>query len=884
MQCTCIALTYLCLSTDSHSQAGDQNETHQIDRILSDGSDIYNSHISTQFAGKPRYLMADELPSTVTIRGINYKTEICNRYSGILSMKESVSDSLTFSVDDALSETFQLSSTCLLTIGTGSGQAGYTTAVVKHDDTRLTCFDSHARNAEGLRCPNGKAVVMEANSVTDFASYLRKLARSIYGSTSKPFEVVTVRIQRIDTANLDSRSLPEASSSSSTSTSPKLKLTTKLPTEIDEYDSASVFFTVNSTGRRLVRCRICFKFPHVAQLFSKKKGQLPAVCTDVGTVPRKDLLEAHLASEVHTECLKMDMLEQVKEYTGAQKPKQNVVKHMFNTKQMQLAGKMGRCFYTVYNDAKRATLSAWSWPSREVAHLLGCNAEKSLSSGSRIDNVLEIQNSTLQYLIPQTHADLLDCIVKAHKETLKQKVLDSLAISIRADGSVDRTQIDNVHVMANIVTADGLCENVFLGFAEPKSRGAAGYCSAIIEATSFTVSWDDLFPKITSIVTDGASINVGERSGLWTRLQKLRDNSVDTAVRSVPLLKIWCTVHRSSLAWKDVCSNVTELKTLLLDLTGIASYFRQSGIRTRELFETAKTEGFRVFSMPKYFEVRWTEFTHALCHAVIASWRALVTYLKCSEDKDAAGFFTKWTEYSRLQLLSLVTDITFLFASFQKTMQSDSIHISDVRSEVDSIIDKLHRMETAPLIGGWEERLNAEVTFSDNTSDVDVPKTARLHDIELTMKTRRRTEHHKFVSDRRGFDVIRAEILQSLITFLHDRLDMPELACIKILETFSCATTDAELRQCHALLCPDKPLRLFANAYRSAASVFGRSSTASLTESGNMLSSLQILLKIPSAEYDVLRLSLARAIACKPHSADVERLISFYNLLKTSDR
>jgi hypothetical protein len=191
-----------------------------------------------------------------------------------------------------------------------------------------------------------------------------------------------------------------------------------------------------------------------------------------------------------------------------------------------------------------------------------------------------------------------------------------------------------------------------------------------------------------------------------------------------------------------------------------------------------------------------------------------VAYLKRSEDKDAAGFLTQWTEYSRLQLLSLVTDVTFLFASFQKTMQSDSIHLSEVRSEVDSVIDKLHRMETAPdLIGGWEERLNAEVTFSENASDVHVPKTAHLHDIELTMKTRRRTEHHKFVSDRRGFDAIRAEILQSLITFLHDRLDMPELAGIKILETFSCATTDAELRQCHAQLCPDQPLRLFANAY-----------------------------------------------------------------------
>jgi hypothetical protein len=79
-------------------------------------------------------------------------------------------------------------------------------------------------------------------------------------------------------------------------------------------------------------------------MFSKKKGQLPAVCTEVGTVPRKDVLDAHLASEVHIECLKMDMVDQLKVYARAQKPEQNAVKHMFNTKQMQLAGKMGRCF------------------------------------------------------------------------------------------------------------------------------------------------------------------------------------------------------------------------------------------------------------------------------------------------------------------------------------------------------------------------------------------------------------------------------------------------------------------------------------------------------------------------------------------------------------
>ena len=42
-----------------------------------------------------------------------------------------------------------------------------------------------------LRCPNGKAIVMEANSVTDFASYFRKLATSVYDSKFTPFEIVT---------------------------------------------------------------------------------------------------------------------------------------------------------------------------------------------------------------------------------------------------------------------------------------------------------------------------------------------------------------------------------------------------------------------------------------------------------------------------------------------------------------------------------------------------------------------------------------------------------------------------------------------------------------------------------------------------------------------
>lgn len=39
----------------------------------------------------------------------------------------------------------------------------------------------------------------------------------------------------------------------------------------------------------------------------------------------------------------------------------------------KLALKIGKCMIEVFNDAKRGTLSAWSWPSREVVQLKKVN-------------------------------------------------------------------------------------------------------------------------------------------------------------------------------------------------------------------------------------------------------------------------------------------------------------------------------------------------------------------------------------------------------------------------------------------------------------------------------------------------------------------------------
>ena len=54
---------------------------------------------------------------------------------------------------------------------------------------------------------------------------------------------------------------------------------------------------------------------------------------------------------------------------------------------------------------------------------------------------------------------------------------------VRVDGSVDRQQIDNKHVCAHIVTAQGNVIQRFLGFSEPNEHGVIGYLQSVKDAS-----------------------------------------------------------------------------------------------------------------------------------------------------------------------------------------------------------------------------------------------------------------------------------------------------------------------------------------------------------------------------------------------------------------
>jgi hypothetical protein len=111
-----------------------------------------------------------------------------------------------------------------------------------------------------------------------------------------------------------------------------------------------------------------------------------------------------------------------------------------------------------YGDAKKLTLSAYSFPSRivvgKITTAFSFNNSNYLTVDGGFGEGTELTD--FQYLCPSTHKEFLECIVDGDRERLAHKLtIDAMALFIRCNGSVDRTQIDKIYVMVKVITRSG---------------------------------------------------------------------------------------------------------------------------------------------------------------------------------------------------------------------------------------------------------------------------------------------------------------------------------------------------------------------------------------------------------------------------------------------
>lgn len=244
--------------------------------------------------------------------------------------------------------------------------------------------------------------------------------------------------------------------------------------------------TFRQNKQRYIRCAICQKYPLIVKRFVAKKA--PPITTAVGTRYRAKILNEHIKSAFHNECLKANRIDELK---VTNTPMEAAICKA-NKRMIDYVGKL---MIQIFHDAKRLNLSAFSWPSRYIAGEASCAYDSEKQTGSIIKNDI-----SLHYVNPPGHLDLMATIVRSHRAEFLKKIDEYIAISLRIDGSIDLTQLDKIYVMAKVINLDGSSDLVFLGIGQQTERFAKGLMLAVIGALE--VFFDDpklILEKVSSV-------------------------------------------------------------------------------------------------------------------------------------------------------------------------------------------------------------------------------------------------------------------------------------------------------------------------------------------------------------------------------------------------
>lgn len=603
---------------------------------------------------------------------------------------------------------------------------------------------------------------------------------------------------------------------------------------------------------RFVRCKACISNQNVVKMFCENR-RIPPITTEAGTRYRTASLEEHLKSKYHVECKKALMLTDtsISQSSG-------VMDLHLNQANKNLANHVGKLFLQVYNDAKKLTLSAYSWPSRYVVTEAGNQFRFEEENKPTIP-----KNINLQYVNPNGHFNLLNTIVQTDG-ALKNVLNSMIACSIRIDGSVDHCQIDKIYIMLKVIMNDGRKLLLFLGIGEQTETGAVGLMNAVKNGIIKNLGVDGykaVMKLVSSICTDGTNINSGDKGGLW----KLFEDSIRELGSDLPLLKIWCSAHRLDLVWSDVSSMHKTIKNMLSMVSSIASFFHNSSNRMNELKQIAASKTLPLLSLPKLFEIRWTAYTFTGVNNTLFSWQALVAYFTKNKEKScqSSGYLNFLTKEKNVRSLCFLADVLLIFHRYHKKLQSDDLTIISLASNLKMLEKALINLRESNLIGGWEEALNNQLINQDGE--------LFLHGIQLSQMNNSRTQRTI------DFDNFRETVISSLIMNMEKRFHVEE-DMVNVIEPFINFRENANLRKIHEIFGGDLDLSSLVLEFYEIIELkdeLGLETTLSQTI-GTLLRNEHL-----RSQFKNIIIVLSRMEICTPHSADVERCISSDNLLKS---
>lgn len=199
-----------------------------------------------------------------------------------------------------------------------------------------------------------------------------------------------------------------------------------------------------------------------------------------------------------------------------------------------------------------------------------------------------------------------------------------------------------------------------------------------------------------------------------------------------------------------------------------------------------------------------------------------------------------------------------MLKAFQKGFQSDSVTILEIQKKKKKLLDRLKACETTILTDGWErlflnkiENKTDETYLLSHKLVINVGGFGRILPLTLTPKTRESTVRM---------------LIKNINTRLDFGIDIQDK--MRPLAATNSEISDESIKSCFDFIARDYDEDEFYSEYITAVQLFENKSPE------NPIDILKELNRRAPDQFMILKAAIARVIAAKPHSADVERLIS----------
>lgn len=176
-------------------------------------------------------------------------------------------------------------------------------------------------------------------------------------------------------------------------------------------------------GINKIRCKVCYRFPKIVARYTN--NIIPKIASKIGAQYRTKTLKDHLESKYHAECVKAD---KIKPLISATNPKERtLLENMILGGQAKVANIIGRRAISVYADAKCLSNSARSWAARQMAEQFA----ECFDYNDITKNEENIKKISMNYMNPNFHAEILDCIATADMNVIADKIKNCISLSLR---------------------------------------------------------------------------------------------------------------------------------------------------------------------------------------------------------------------------------------------------------------------------------------------------------------------------------------------------------------------------------------------------------------------------------------------------------------------